>query len=507
MSIRRSLAALMLVAGFVLHSPVSAQSDSARQAAAILGRAVAAHGGIEALRAARHLRVMMRGHDVHRMQSLRVDPPYDTTLRTHDFMIDLDRGRLLVTQTRGYPGGFVRTTRFVTDGARGFFVDPRAQRYGTGRYPPAEQQLGNLFYLPQFRLLVALEDTAPHRRRSLGPRRLSSGTTVDAVRTSLPDGAEVILGFDQRTRHLRAVMSRSPDPLLGDADVETEFLNYRMLGGVLLPERWVTRRGGEIVADVAIVSAERNFAIPDSLLVPPAAFVDVASDPAMAAPPADPVRQLAEGVWAIQSGGSWSLLVAFEDHLLVVDAPPRTAREVIAQAARLAPGKPIRWVVPTHHHDDHFTGVRDFAAAGATTVTTAGNADFFRRVVSAPSSTRQPNQAPPTPAAPIEIVRGHRTFTDGRRTVEIHDIGPSPHAEEMLIAWLPQDGILFQGDLVDTPNSGVALRGANSPTTMHFADWVRRKGWSVRTIAGTHALLPSLDVLHEILKQPILPPE
>ena len=507
MSIRWSLVTPLLIAGVLSSSLLSAQSDSARQATAILERAVAAHGGVEALRAARHLRVVMRGHDVHRMQSLRVEPPYDTTLRAHDFMFDLDRGRLLVTQTRGYPGGFVRSTRFVTDGARSFFVDLRAQRYGAGQYPPADQQLGNLFYLPQFRLLVALEDTAAHRRRWLGQRRLTSGTTVDAVRTHLPNGAEMILGFDPRTRHLRAVMSPSPDPLLGDTDVETEFMNYRMVGGVLLPERWTTRRGGEIVADVAITAAERGFVIPDSLLAPPPGFVDVAGDPAAAGPPADPVRQLAEGVWAVQAGGSWSMLVAFDDHLLVVDAPPRTSREVIAQASRLAPGKPIRWVVPTHHHDDHFTGVRDLAAAGAITVTTAGNVDFFRRVVSAPSSTRQRDQAPPTPQARLEIVRSQRTFTDGRRTVEIHDIGPSPHASEMLVAWLPQEGILFQGDLVDTPNTGAVLRGANSPTTMHFADWVRRKGWNVRTLVGTHALLSSPAALHEIVKQPILPPE
>ena len=508
MSIRWGLAALLFAAGVMSPTPLSAQSDSARQATAILERAVAAHGGIAALRAARHLRVTMRGHDIHRMQSVRVDPPYDSTLRTHDFMFDLDRGRLIVTQTRGYPGGFVRTNRFITDGDRGFGIDLRGQTYSAGRYPPADQQLGNLFYLPQFRLLIALEDTAPHARRALGSRRLASGAMVDAVRTTLPNGAEMILGFDQRTRHLRAVMSTGTDPLLGDADVETEFLNYRTLDGVLLPERWVTRRGGEVIADVAIVAAERSPDIPDSLLAPPTGFADAAAQQSTAGPSADPVRELAEGVWAVQSGGSWSLLVAFDDHLMVVDAPPRNVREVLAQAGRLAPGKPIRYVVPTHHHDDHFAGVREYAAAGVITVTTPGNADFFRRIVSAPASTRQPGATPPTPAAKLETIEGkQRVFTDGRRTVEIHDIGPGPHAQEMLVAWLPAEGILFQGDLVDTPNTGAALRGANSETTIQFADWVRRQGWTPRTIGGTHAMLPSPTVLEDILKQPILPPE
>ena len=413
-----------------------------------------------------------------------------------------------VSRTRGYPGGFVRSTRFVTDGPRGFFIDLRGGSHGTVHYPPAEQQFGNLFHLPQFRLLVALDDSAAGRRRPLGTRRLSSGTVVDAVRTSLPNGAEMILGLDPRTHHLRAVMSTGPDPLLGDAEVETEFLDYQRIGGILLPRRWTTRRGGELVADVTILSAAPGFQIPDSLIAPPAGYTDLAAQPGAAGTSGGPVRGLAPGVWAIPGGGSWSLLVAFDDHLMVIDAPPGTAREVISRAAQLAPGKPIRFVVPTHHHDDHFTGVRAYAAEGATTITTPGNASFFRRIVSAPSSTRQPDAAPPTPSAKLEtLTGGTRVFTDGRRTVEIHGVGPNPHAHEMLVAWLPAEGVLFQGDLVDTPGSGVVLRGANSETTMQFADFVRRKGWNVRTIAGTHALLPSPAVLDEIVRQPILPPE
>lgn len=117
-----------------------------------------------------------------------------------------------------------------------------------------------------------------------------------------------------------------------------------------------------------------------------------------------------------------------------------------------------------------------------------------------------PNYPPPTPSAHLETLDGsRRIFTDGTRTVEIHDIGLSPHADEMLVAWLPAEGILFQGDLIEAPASGVARRGANAETTTHLADFIRRQGWQVRTFAGVHSFLASPQEFEKLASQPILP--
>lgn len=223
--------------------------------------------------------------------------------------------------------------------------------------------------------------------------------------------------------------------------------------------------------------------------------------------PAEPVRELAPGVWNVRSGGESVLAVAFSDHVL--DAPPRGAPDVISRLATLAPGKPIRYVVATHHHDDQFTGVRHYAALGATTVTTPGNLDYFKRVMAAPLSTLMANQAqaPAAPSARVEaIANKRRVFTDGTRTVEIHDIGPNPHAEEMLVAWLPAEGILFQADLIEAPPSGAAQCGANAAAATQLADLIRRQGWNVRVFGGAHAFMASPAAFEELIRKPILPP-
>ena len=151
-------------------------------------------------------------------------------------------------------------------------------------------------------------------------------------------------------------------------------------------------------------------------------------------------------------------------------------------------GKPVRFVVPTHHHDDHSGGIGLYTAAGATIVTTPGNRKYFERMATA-RTTLGVNVAPATAdRLRVEtIANKKRVFTDRERTVEVHDIGPSPHAEEMLVAWIPEEGILFQADLISMAADGVVRPGANNDTTMHFAGWVKKQNWNVKMFSGAHA--------------------
>ena len=95
-----------------------------------------------------------------------------------------------------------------------------------------------------------------------------------------------------------------------------------------------------------------------------------------------------------------------------------------------------------------------------------------------------------------------RVFTDGRRTVEIHNVGPNPHADDMLIAWLPAEGVVFQGDLIDIGPDGVVRPGMNNDTTVAFAAWLDRQRWTVRVYAGTHGTLRAPEDFRAILQQP-----
>jgi len=72
-------------------------------------------------------------------------------------------------------------------------------------------------------------------------------------------------------------------------------------------------------------------------------------------------------------------------------------------------------------------------------------------------------------------------------TVELHDIGSGPHTEEMLVAYLPNEKILFQGDLLNRPSNG-DYPIAND-TTAHFAKWIEMKKLAVDKIVAVHGTI------------------
>jgi glyoxylase-like metal-dependent hydrolase (beta-lactamase superfamily II) len=491
------LAALWLAAVAPQAQSPSSVTDSYTRARTLLDAAVAAHGGVDALNAARQIRVTLEGHDIWRNQSRRVDAPYDRERHSVDLMIDLPRQRLVLERTSTFTGGLHNNTVSITDGAKGFNVNKRRQFHSIiPNVPAVDTQLGGLFLLPQFVLIKARDNAAG--LRFLGRLRAADGTEVDVITTSMPQGA-LTLSLDPSSKRLRGYVNVVGDALTGDAVAEVEFLDYRQMNGVLMPTRRIQRRAGEIVQELTYASVTPKFEIPPAALAPPAGSADITK-----APPIEPVRNLANGVWAV-GGGSSALVVAFSDHLLVVDSPSNLA-DLIARIATLAPGKPVRFVVPTHHHDDHSGGIGLFTAAGATIVTTPGNRKYFERMATT-RSTLGANTAPVSAdRLRIETVANKkRVFTDGTRTVEIHDIGPSPHAEEMLVAWIPEEGILFQADLISMAADGAVRPGANNDTTMHFAAWVKKQNWNVKTFAGAHASVPSPAVFEELIKQPLLP--
>src|SRR5215207_5165677 len=186
----------------------------------LIEAAVAAHGGLEALTAARQMRLTARGFEYHVQQSRRVAPPLDSTVMDLVLMTDIARSRVVIEETRGYPGGFYRTNRRISAGPEGFMVDLRNRRYSTMPIQPATEVHGDVVLVPQFRLLPLYRPTTT-TLHSLGRMRLISGKEVDVIAGRMGNGGMATLGFDPVTHRLHALLSPGTDPLQGDHAVET----------------------------------------------------------------------------------------------------------------------------------------------------------------------------------------------------------------------------------------------------------------------------------------------
>src|SRR4029453_12221514 len=82
------------------------------------------------------------------------------------------------------------------------------------------------------------------------------------------------------------------------------------------------------------------------------------------------VDTLADGVYLLGGGPANSYMVEFSDFVAVFEAPGNEERSlaVIEAIARLAPNKPIRWLVSSHPHFDHIGGLRTYLHIRATNV-------------------------------------------------------------------------------------------------------------------------------------------
>lgn len=90
-------------------------------------------------------------------------------------------------------------------------------------------------------------------------------------------------------------------------------------------------------------------------------------------------------------------------------------------------------------------------------------------------------------------------LTDGSRTIELIDIGAHPHASEMVIAWLPKERIVFQGDMFIIPRND-ASSGPPAPSTLAFAKKLEELRLNVDRIAGVHGRSSTMEELRTRLK-------
>ena len=175
-------------------------------------------------------------------------------------------------------------------------------------------------------------------------------------------------------------------PLSATCSVEFEYSNYQNMNGVQVPTRIVQRQAGLQTFEASISRPRRTRRTLAELLTPPPPPAGApAPVPRRSAQPpaAPPVEQLGDGVFKI--GGNYtSLAVDMGDHVLVVESGQSDARgmAVIAAARQAIPNKPIRFVVNSHPHFDHASGLAAAVAEGATILTHRNNEQVLERLLS-----------------------------------------------------------------------------------------------------------------------------
>ena len=129
--------------------------------------------------------------------------------------------------------------------------------------------------------------------------------------------------------------------------------------------------------------------------------------------------------------------------------------------AQSYPNKPLRYVWNSHPHSDHTGGLPVLIAEGATLVVQENSREFFERALNSPRTLLDDSLAKAPKKLKIETFADKKVYTDGTQTVELYHIYPAPHSNALLVAYLPRQKVLFQGDFSVNPAQGGGMQPAN----------------------------------------------
>ncbi len=483
---------LFLIATLVFSTSITlmaqqpgASQRSYQQARRVLDDAIEAHGGLEALRAIKDFTLKEKGKVYARYQSPGAEPPFSAGNSEETLIVDTERGYVF-DDVRAANGGFNNWVQTVIKGTNGQTFD----MWSKTATPIPNASVNNfrpqMRRLPPIVLLEALDRAST--LRYLGEDEIG-GRKQKVISVLRPDNQQLSLSFDAQTKLLTKYGYLYADPIAGDSEIAQTYSGYRTVGKLKLPTSRALYNSGGVIQEVEYTDLQINTKPAESVFAGPDDFEKLEAPPATPAPPA--VVKIADDVYVLNglAGGTHNaMFVAFNDYILVVEAPENiiygnNSNQAIAKIKETVPGKPIKYLVLTHHHSDHSGGFREYVAEGATIVTTASTKSELEKAAVIESSLL-PHLASKNKATFEVVENKKRVFQDDKHVVEFYDIGPNPHANEILVAYLPKQKILFQADMLNPAANGTIPIAQD--VTVSFSEKLQQLGLDVEKIYGVH---------------------
>jgi cyclase len=171
----------------------------------------------------------------------------------------------------------------------------------------------------------------------------------------------------------------------------------------------------------------------------------LAAAPLTAQQPQFETTTIADGVYQFRWQGHNAFFVVTDAGVVAVDPISlEAAAAYAAEIKRVAPGKPLRAVVYSHHHSDHATGAAVLRGAFGGTAPIIAHANAHARIVA------QPDTALPPP----DVTFADRlVLHDRERPLELRFLGRT-HSDNMIVAYLPRQKIAFAVDFVSNDRVG-----------------------------------------------------
>jgi len=432
---------------------------SVNKAGEVIDAAIEAHGGAEALNGLQTLVQKSEFTNFATGQSRKPGPPYDQSQLMNMYAIDLEKD-IFVARNKGEGGGFVFDQGNIINGENSWQLNHRSGTAAPVAEPDFHTRSGPFVRVTPALLMKQLQ---ARRQQSnwLGETEIE-GRMHDVITLVMEVGPALGLYIDQES-HMLTRMERVLPPF---GQIEYHFLDYNMINGIAFNQKFRLYANGEDNLIIDVRKTEVNVPL-DKLLDVPADLRRVAA----ITPDEMNSQEVDEGVFLIGGNNTYVMFVEMEDHVVAVGGT-RIVPDSIKELRKEIADKPIRYAVLTHHHNDHTPGAAAYAEEGATIITFKENEAVVRAAAGSDD-------------VKLEFAGDHMTLTDGKKKIELYNIGPTPHAENILIAYLPDEGIIFEADHFPQPATGVIPPAV--PATVVFGKALDKLELDYQKIIGAHS--------------------
>jgi glyoxylase-like metal-dependent hydrolase (beta-lactamase superfamily II) len=509
---------LLGISAALLVSTAPVQFASAKDGPIDLVKAaVTAEGGQEAMAGLKSLEIKGTAKHWEPGQSLKAggEPRFlgDTTF---DLTIDSAAGsaRFDLDRSMQYPAvAKIKYTEVVTP-TYGFVTDEKGSTASSGVRLAA--QLRELQRASPTLLLRALNN--PTGVTSAGNQKLGKATYPAVSFTEA--GTKFTVLFDPKTHLPAAIRTLDDDNINGDSNYDLVLADWKDVKGVKMPYSLTYTLNDVEVGKLTVTDIVANPSIDASTFTPSDTVKAAAKAPATgnvpyqwvlrrialarfldsdavfypaSAPPK--TVELAPNVAQVITGSANNLIVNMKDGLAIFDAPYGEAQSkfVIEQAKAKFPGKPIKYLILTHHHMDHTGGMRTFAAEGATIIVPAPDKAYFEKDLKG-THTVLPDELQKHPRkVQVTEVKDQMTLPDPESEIKIYRID-SPHVDGMLTIQVVKPNIVWVTDLWSPVRDT-----AKSPNSEAYAAALKKLGITGATLAGGHGANGKQSDLEAIL--------
>ena len=342
----------------------------------------------------------------------------------------------------------------------------------------------HIWITPHGFLKAALANKATVKSTKVGGRKLN-------VVSFTAENKYTLTGFLNDQGHVEKVETQVDNAVLGDVPIEVNYSEYKDFNGLKFPTRILQKDGGYPVYDLTITDVKPN--------------ADVTIQPNQpAAAPVVTAEKVADGVHYLAGGGATaSIAVEFADFVTVLEAPLSEIRSlaVIEEVKKLIPNKPIKYLVNTHHHFDHSSGLRTYVAEGSIIVTHDVNKAFYEKTFKMPHKLNPDKLELSKKKAVVESFTDKKTITDGVRTIELYHIAGNLHNDGIIMIYFPKEKMLAVCDMFARIPADAPVPEKTSPFTVNLLENLDRLKLDFDVILPFHGTVANKAELMRVARR------